>query len=173
MHSRRRLIIVNKMHKNVSGSHYSYEKRVSVIVSPSAPNKLHNMCNVISGVVARHEAIQGSKLRTLDCRASLATTDGETMTEAEKRDISHTIHMNNVISSAPVPSVQTILFHQIRHKSLKSHVKHVLSRWGTGGQCPSRNSTASCVSRWCHSSRFCVQVSSFLRPVKPAMDCFS
>ncbi len=60
------------------------DKTVAVIVSPSAPNELHNMCNVISGVVARHEAIQGSKLRTLDCRASLATTDGETMTEADK-----------------------------------------------------------------------------------------
>ncbi len=56
---------------------------VSVIVSPSAPNELHNMCNVVSGVVARHEAIQGSKPGTLDCRASLATTDGETMTEAD------------------------------------------------------------------------------------------
>ncbi len=66
--------------KNYPGN--LYRNLVSVIVSPSAPNELHNMCNVVSGVVARHEAIQGSKLGTLDCRASLATTDGETMTEA-------------------------------------------------------------------------------------------
>ncbi len=32
-----------------------------------APNELHDLCHVVSGVVARYEAIQGSKLCSLDC----------------------------------------------------------------------------------------------------------